>query len=72
MYLPKFFEEKNHERIIDLIREYPFATLISVHSGEPSQSPTVDFENLPSGKIKLVGHMARSTRRLICCQKVVK
>ncbi len=61
MYLPKFFEEKNHERIIDLIREYPFATLISVHSGEPciNHLPLI-FENLPSGKIKLVGHMARS------------
>lgn len=60
MYIPRHFEEKEQARTFQLIRDYPFATLIGVHKGLPviSHLPILlKDENTPTPH--LIGHMAR-------------
>ncbi len=58
IYLPKHFEENDRERALKLIKDYPFATLISVHDGAPqiNHLPIILEE---TGSTKLLGHMSR-------------
>ena len=45
MYLPEIFEEKNLEKLYQLIQDYPFATLIS-HSAEGLEANHLPFHLL--------------------------
>jgi len=62
MYIPKHFEEHNRDRIIDLARDYAFATLVTVKDGAPlaNHYPLLieDSDNLT-----ILGHMAKSNEQ---------
>lgn len=62
MYLPEIFEEKNLEKLYQLIQDYPFATLIS-HSAEGLEANHLPFHLLRdehSQTTTLVAHIARN------------
>lgn len=61
MYLPEAFRETDPKRIGAIIRDYPFATLITSDHGTPlvSHLPLLcEFEN--ESPTKMIGHMARA------------
>ena len=39
IYLPKHFDEQDQQKSLQLIRDHPFATLVSVHDGVPVLNP---------------------------------
>lgn len=59
MYLPERFEAKDQKQIVDLIRTYSFATLLSVSGSEPfiNHIPLVIDEER-SDRLVLLGHMS--------------
>lgn len=59
IYLPNHFAEKDETRSLQLIRDYPFATLVSIHDGAPvfNHLPLIP-RDIGAGKIVLLGHMA--------------
>lgn len=60
MYLPKRFQSDNSQHALNVIREHPLATVISVREGQPfvSHLPLVMERTTP--KLVLVGHLARA------------
>lgn len=62
MYLPEIFEEKDHEKLYQLIESYPFATLVS------QSSNGLDANHLPfklqsdpeHHRAVLIAHIARN------------
>ena len=62
MYIPKHFEENDKEKIIELVNEYAFATLVTTNEGVPfaSQLPLMieDKDNL-----LVLGHMAKANEQ---------
>jgi transcriptional regulator len=61
MYLPEYFRESDEKEVLKLIRDYPFATLITKEGGEPyvSHLPIL-LNETTDGKHSLIGHLARS------------
>jgi transcriptional regulator len=61
MYIPTQFKEENFERLVTLIEDYSFGTLVSTHEGLPfvSHLPFL-FEKDAATPGKLIGHMARA------------
>lgn len=59
IYLPPQFDQRDPENVDRLIRENPFATLISVHEGAPlvSHFPIIPCEGSAASR-KLEGHLA--------------
>ncbi len=59
MYVPKAFEQKDQQVLLDFIHQFPFATLIGSGSGqlEAAQFPLI--AELHDGELRLKGHMAR-------------
>ncbi len=55
MYLPPQFEEKSEDKALQLIKDNPFATLISAHKGEPLIN---HFPLVLNGSTTLLGHMS--------------
>jgi len=58
IYIPKHFEEKDQSRILQLIRDYPFSTLVGVHEGQPVLNHLPLITKAQAEKITLLGHMA--------------
>ena len=60
MYIPRRYEEKDHEKVQAFIRENSFAILISVLDGVPvaTHIPLL-LEKDGEGRDVLVGHIAR-------------
>jgi transcriptional regulator len=61
MYLPPKFREQGHSTLIEIIRKYPFATVITLEDGRPfvSHLPMlVELRKLD--EIVLLGHMAKA------------
>ncbi len=60
MYVPKYFENQDRAELLELIREYPFATLVSLDGGRPfyNHLPLI-LESSDQGDF-LLGHMARA------------
>lgn len=58
IYLPKHFQENDRSRALKLIKNHPFATLISIHNGAPqiNHLPIILDEATPP---KLLGHMSK-------------
>ncbi|MGC4090212.1 MAG: FMN-binding negative transcriptional regulator [Polyangiaceae bacterium] len=63
MYNPRVFAESERETLLELIDQYPFATLISHGSVEPTLShlPLL-LDRITPGGDELIGHMARANR----------
>ncbi len=62
MYLPEIFEEKDHQKLYQLIQDYPFATLIS-HSSEGLDANHLPFKLIPDEQNQtatLLAHIARN------------
>ena len=61
MYIPDHFKEHDAERIAALLRDYPFALVVSVRDGLPqiSHLPLL-YETDASGQAWLYGHFARA------------
>ncbi len=59
MYLPRHFEEQDRDKALNLIRAFPFATLVTVFKSAPilNHLPLVVREG-KDGALTLVGHMA--------------
>jgi transcriptional regulator len=60
MYLPKPFEEPREEVARELMRSFPFATLIGVHPGGELEVTHVPLVLANDGPVRLAGHVARS------------
>lgn len=60
MYLPKRFENENTEQAVDLIRRYPFSTLISSTEAGPFVSHLPLVIESDGQKLVLFGHLARA------------
>ena len=60
MYLPRHFEEKDQSKTFQLIKDYPFATLVSFHDGKPliNHLPVLLKQNGVSLPM-LRGHMSK-------------
>lgn len=63
MYIPKKFEQKDHKQLLDVIRQYPFATLIT----QPKDLESgIDAMHLPvvirqdEDSLRLQGHIAKA------------
>ena len=61
MYIPEHFKEHDADRIASLLRDYPFALLVTVRQGLPQVShlPLL-YETDASGRAWLYGHFARA------------
>ena len=62
MYLPEIFEEKDTQKLYQLIQDYPFATLIS-HSSEGLDAHHLPFKlilNEENQTVTLIAHIARN------------
>ncbi|MCU4576445.1 FMN-binding negative transcriptional regulator [Acinetobacter courvalinii] len=62
MYLPEIFEEKDPQKLYQLIQDYPFATLIS-HSSEGLDANHLPFKLIPDEQNQtatLLAHIARN------------
>ena len=60
MYLPEFFDEKEPAVILDFIKSNRFATLISVHRGQPFVSHIPLLIGMQGDRLRLRGHVARA------------
>ena len=61
MYLPERFAIKDLEKTLRIIREYPFATLVSIEAGEPFVSHIPLIAEVDSqDQVTLIGHLARA------------
>lgn len=60
IYLPKHFDERDQGKSLQLIRDYPFATLVSVHKGTPvlNHLPLIPRVDTEGRTFALLGHMA--------------
>lgn len=58
MYSPGFYRENRNSLIQNLIREFPFAILLTSGGDQVSHLPFV-LEDSGDGQVTLVGHMAR-------------
>ncbi|WP_207435583.1 FMN-binding negative transcriptional regulator [Sabulibacter ruber] len=60
MYIPAHYHQKDQEKLLAFMREYSFATLVSVQENRPfgTHLPFVTEER--DGKIFLLSHMARA------------
>ena len=61
MYIPEHFKEHGADRIASLLRDYPFALLVTVREGLPQVShlPLL-YETDAAGRACLYGHFARA------------
>lgn len=61
VYLPSWFAERDNDAIARLVREYPFATLVTATGGEPQVShlPLLHRAD-PAPHGALIGHVARA------------
>lgn len=61
MYIPDHFKESDPERLVALIRDYPFGILITVRDGLPfvSHIPFL-YEQRSGGVPALLGHIAKA------------
>jgi transcriptional regulator len=72
MFLPESFREPDRELVLDLIEEYPFATLITwTNAGGPLREPMVSHlpllvERRPEGPV-ILGHFARANPHAKLC-----
>lgn len=64
MYIPRRYEEKDHAKIFQFIREYSFGILISVKDGLPmgTHIPLLPGKNA-AGEDTLTGHIARGNEQ---------
>ncbi len=61
MYVPKHFQEDDLHEIKRLIREYPFATLVSTSViGSVASHVPLELDEQRDGTMQLVGHLARA------------
>ncbi|HUX85050.1 MAG TPA: FMN-binding negative transcriptional regulator [Chitinophagaceae bacterium] len=66
MYVRPYHQETDPGVILDFIRQYPFATLVSQGAGYP-QASHIPLELIegPSGSLQLMGHLANANPQLI-------
>jgi transcriptional regulator len=69
MYLPDFFDEKDPAIIFDFIKNNSFATLISVHHGQPFVSHIPLLVEMRDDQLLLRGHVARANEHWEIIQK---
>ncbi|MEP6925835.1 MAG: FMN-binding negative transcriptional regulator [Pyrinomonadaceae bacterium] len=61
MYTPNRFQAANNTEILELIRQNPFAALISFDGEKPVASHLpIEVEQMEDGRLFLTGHMARA------------
>jgi transcriptional regulator len=60
MYLPKNFEEQDIQKLLPIMQEFPFATLVTVNGGQPFLNHLpLTAELNATGELELSGHMSR-------------
>jgi transcriptional regulator len=60
MYTPKQFQENDPKLLLDFMRRYSFASLVSTHEGEPFATHIPFLVEERADQIVLIGHMARA------------
>jgi transcriptional regulator len=60
MYIPGHFKEEDHEQLIAFMREYNFASLVSVSGAKPIATHLPFVIREENGKLFLVAHMAKA------------
>ncbi|MCA8990352.1 MAG: FMN-binding negative transcriptional regulator [Planctomycetaceae bacterium] len=62
MYIPPAFKEDDPQRIVEFLRQHPFATLISTNGAAPiaSHVPLLHIPGTGDKPSKLMGHVARA------------
>jgi transcriptional regulator len=60
MYIPRRYEEKDHEKILSFMKENSFAIMVSIKNGLPVASHIpLSVEKNSAGEDVLVGHISR-------------
>ena len=60
MYIPKFFEETDQEKLLAFMREFNFATLITSENNFPTATHLPFIVEKRDGKIYLLAHLAKA------------
>lgn len=60
MYLPKHFEESDSALLLEVMRQYSFATLVSTVEGAHFATHVPVVASAVDGKIRINGHVARA------------
>ncbi|MFB9995408.1 FMN-binding negative transcriptional regulator [Deinococcus oregonensis] len=60
MYIPPSFQESDQDAQVALMRQYPFATLVTTTLGVPFATHLPLLISQDDGKIRLYGHVARA------------
>jgi transcriptional regulator len=63
MYIPRINRETDLDALTALMRRYPFATLITVHDGEPLTTPLPVVIECDGDEVTLQAHMARANEQ---------
>jgi transcriptional regulator len=63
MYIPKHFEEKDRETLLEFMRSNSFVTLVSNLNGVPFASHIPLVIETDGDEIKLVGHLAKGNQQ---------
>ena len=64
MYIPKIFEEKDLQAIIDFMRTFPFATLINVVNRKIKASHIPVITHGEKNQIRIYGHISKANNLL--------
>ena len=63
MYIPRINRETDLDALTALMRRYPFATLITVHDGEPLTTLLPVVAERDGDEVTLYAHMARANEQ---------